>query len=631
MRKRLHRVDLLLVVCCLIFAIPVPPAFALWAKSFTADETITGSIQFSNSGGYYLTGTVESETDHSIIAKIDLSGSVMWAKKLPRDADNFLVTSELSDGSFLVQGETNKGTGKGINALWAKFDSSFESIQGWQYAFGGDGDDYVTFAPTQEDSGFIGGGLSSSYGSGTDMLLIRLNRDGEIQWSKVLSIAEDDQDLSLCECKIGGGYAISTVLSTEAGGQNVVVIKLDSGGNIQWAKEYRAGYNSKNSAYIYETSDENFLLAGHTIPVLPKPTSASQKVRVSNAVPIPPPKGDMLLMKVDALNGEIIWGKKYGKNTDIENIEKWYFMKAMVWENTDPDHTLLFSGFKLNRASTDVDVRGNILVLHLDASGGIISGKMTSNDNIWGLLYKHTDANHLIWSSQVDIALSGDVTDINVLYGKLDSDLDPVWTKTFGGGDQDMGEIFYKSGEYFLSGTTLSFDSGKGAIFGTTLDLDGGYPDCPYVQDFSITWNNSPEIAQSELAWTAASITPEIEPTQGAETIFITVEPASLTGKEICSGGPESIIYVIKTECGEHEPCYSSITEGIASTVGDATIKIGEDTYDEEDVLMDGAKTLNLQGWDINFIQPSTPIIKGALRIRNGKIIIDTGGFIITP
>ncbi len=135
-------------------------------------------------------------------------------------------------------------------------------------------------------------------------------------------------------------------------------------------------------------------------------------------------------------------GEKYGKNTDIENIGKWYFMKAMVWENTDPDHTLLFSGFKLNRASTDVDVRGNILVLHLDASGGIISGKMTSNDNIWGLLYKHTDANHLIWSSQVDIALSGDVTDINVLYGKLDSDLDPVWTKTFGGGDQDMGEIF---------------------------------------------------------------------------------------------------------------------------------------------------------------------------------------------
>jgi len=40
---------------------------------------------------------------------------------------------------------------------------------------------------------------------------------------------------------------------------------------------------------------------------------------------------------------------------------------------------------------------------------------------------------------------------------------------------------------------------------------------------------------------------------------------------------------------------------------------------------------LYLQGYDTAYTAPSTPEIQGNLTIRNGEIIVDEGGFIITP
>ena len=607
MKKSLTDIGRLFMVCCLVLVFFAPPAFGRWAKSFGGDQGIAGALLPSVWGGYYLTGATKAETQADWnVARIDSAGSVTWAKKLPGVGDDFFVAMELPDGAFFVQGETTEGTGKGVNAFWAKFDASFNPI--WQYAFGGDGDEYLAFTPTRDD-GFIGGGLSSSYGSGTDMLVIKLNDSGGIVWDKVLSIAENDQDFFIQE--VTGGYVMSTTLSVPDGGQDVVLIKLSTSGAVQWAKRYKAGDKSNNWVSVSETSDGHFLLAGHTIPpFLPMGDDA-------NALDLPTFTSDMLLMKVNASTGSIIWDWKYGNDN--------YFLSTLVWENTGG--TFSFSGIIIDFfVSMD---RGNIVVLELGSTGSINSQKMTTNDDIYGFFYKQQDGTYFLWGSQIEKA--GTETDVNVLYGKFDSALNPVWVKTFGGDKTDFGFLNYTSGQYFLSGTTSSFDSGKSAVFGITLDSTGGYSDCqPYFQDFTITWS-TPQLTATDLGWAVETIAyEEITQPYSPETTSISVETATLAIKDICGSTPESIVYVGKSGCGGHSPCVSSITDGIASASDDGTIKVGEGTY-VGDILMNVAKTLYLQGYDTAYTAPSTPEIQGNLTIRNGEIIVDEGGFIITP
>ena len=513
--KKLHEIGRLFMVCCLVFVFFAPSAFGRWAKLFGTDQDITGALLPSVAGGYYLTGVTEAETQSSWnISRTDSSGSVTWAKKLPLGVNNFLVALELSDGAFFVQGETTQGTGGGTNALWAKFDASFNPV--WQWVFGGDGDEYLAFAPT-EDGGFIGGGLSGSYGSGSDMLVIKLNVSGGISWSKVLSIAENDQDFDIQE--VSGGYVMSTTLLTETlgvpdGGEDIVLIKLNTSGAVQWGKQYKAGDRSINSAFVSETSDDNLLMAGHTMHYLVWP---------------PTLLSDMLLMKINTSNGSIIWDWKYGDDT--------YLMSDLVWENADG--TFWFFGFKpdvtlpMDTVSVDSGANGNILVLGLNTTGSINSQKLTTNDYIYGSFYKQEDGNYHLRGTQVDT--EGAESVVNVLYGKFDSALDPVWVKTFGGDKQDLGALFYTSGQYFLSGTSLSFDSAKSTIFGITLDATGGYPNCqPYFNDFSITWS-TPQLTASDLGWAVETVTPDIIPQPySPESASITVETTTFAIKDIC-------------------------------------------------------------------------------------------------
>ena len=607
MNKNHAKIVRLFMVCCLIVVFFVPPAFGRWAKSFGTDQGITGTLMPSVFGGYVLTGVTEAESQPDwYIARIDSSGGVTWAKKLPGTGDDFLVATELSDGGFFVQGETTQGTGGGTNALWAKFNASFNPV--WQYVFGGDGNDYAAFMPTQ-DGGFIGGGLSDSYGSGTDMLIIKLNTSGGISWSKVLSIAENDQDFSILE--VTGGYVMSTTLDVSDGGQDVVLIKLNTSGVVQWAKRYKAGDKSKNWAFVSETSDGHLFLSGQTIPsFLPMGDHA-------NDVDFPTMTSDMLLMKVNASNGSIIWDWKYGNDN--------YFLGALSWENAD-------GTFSLCGVITDFftsAVTGNIVILELDSTGSINSQKMTTNDDIYGFFYKQQDGAYHLLGTQVEV--EGAESVVNVLYGKFDSALNPVWVKTFGGDKTDFGFLNYTSGQYFLSGTSLSFDYGKSSIFGVTLDSTGGYSDCqPYFQDFSITWSTS-QLTATDLGWAVETIAyEEITQPYSPETTSISVETATLTIKDICGSTPESVVYVGKSGCGGNSPCVSSITDGIASAAGGGTVKVGEGTY-IENVLMNEGKTLRLQGYDTAYTNPSTPEIQGSLTIRNGKIIIDEGGFILIP
>ncbi|HEX8949119.1 MAG TPA: hypothetical protein VF790_09170, partial [Dissulfurispiraceae bacterium] len=89
-----------------------------------------------------------------------------------------------------------------------------------------------------------------------------------------------------------GGYIVAGEAYTSDAGSNMLVLKLDGGGNVAWQKEYKnAFYNSAGD--VRQTTDGGYVVAGYT----------------SNGSP------DAWVLKLKD-SGDIVWQKTYGGPDD---------------------------------------------------------------------------------------------------------------------------------------------------------------------------------------------------------------------------------------------------------------------------------------------------------------------------
>ena len=97
-----------------------------------------------------------------------------------------------------------------------------------------------------------------------DVYVIKLNANGNLQWTKTIGGKEDDKGYSLIQTS-DGGYAIAgTTTSFGAGDEDVYVVKLDANGNLQWTKTI-GGTELDLGHSLIQTSDGDYAIAGHTI------------------------------------------------------------------------------------------------------------------------------------------------------------------------------------------------------------------------------------------------------------------------------------------------------------------------------------------------------------------------------
>jgi hypothetical protein len=109
------------------------------------------------------------------------------------------------------------------------------------------------------DGGYVLGGTVQTYTgfSTTDMLLIKINDAGEIQWQRNFGGPGAEECLSLV-ITTDGGYALGGWSSYD----NLVpyLVKTDSLGNLQWEHTYGTFYSQCKS--VQQTSDGGFILGG---------------------------------------------------------------------------------------------------------------------------------------------------------------------------------------------------------------------------------------------------------------------------------------------------------------------------------------------------------------------------------
>jgi len=114
------------------------------------------------------------------------------------------------------------------------------------------------------DGGYAIAGHTESFGAGDwDIYVVKLDANGNLQWTKTIGGESDDWGFSLIQTS-DGGYAIAGITqSFGAREPDVYVVKLDATGNLQWTKTIGGPEHGRGLSLI-QTSDGGYAIAGST-------------------------------------------------------------------------------------------------------------------------------------------------------------------------------------------------------------------------------------------------------------------------------------------------------------------------------------------------------------------------------
>jgi uncharacterized delta-60 repeat protein len=259
-----------------------------WQKTYGGPDWDTAySIQQTSDGGYIVAGMTESfgagYADIWVL-KLDSNGDVQWQKTYGGPGnDGAYSIRQTADGGYIVSGEYSFGAGY-VDIWVLKLDSN-GNVQ-WQKTYGGPDWDTAYSIQQTSDGGYIVAGWTASFGAGvSDLWVLKLDPNGNIQWQKTYGGSANDRAESIQQTTDGGYIVAGWTYSFGAGNFDMWVLKLDQNGNIQWQKTYGGPYGDVATS-IQQTSDGGYIVPGWT---------ASFAVGVS----------DLWVLKLDA-NGDIV-------------------------------------------------------------------------------------------------------------------------------------------------------------------------------------------------------------------------------------------------------------------------------------------------------------------------------------
>lgn len=247
-----------------------------WAKTFGGEEAEpAASAQQTRDGGYILLGSTKSfppagDLFNLWVLKLDMFGIIEWQKAYGGDgADEGAKILQTEDDGYILGANTDSfGNGK-TDILLLKLDAS-GGMQ-WQKTFGGEGVEVIAALQPTADGGYIVIGSTDSFGAGkNDIWVLRLNDEGEVQWQKAYGGAEDEHGSSVVETSDGGYLFCGTSASFGSGGKDIWVVKLNGDGTIGWQRALGGSGDDqcvgivRREEKIGEEKKERYLVVGNS-------------------------------------------------------------------------------------------------------------------------------------------------------------------------------------------------------------------------------------------------------------------------------------------------------------------------------------------------------------------------------
>ena len=261
-----------------------------WQKCLGGSFSDQGfSVVQTPDSGFFITGTISDDngdvdryigSDDVWVVKTDKHGNLMWRKTIGGTDSDFGNKCILtSDGGFLIAATTAStdvdviGNHGSVDAWIVKLNS--QGIIQWKRTYGGSGPDLATDILQGLNgsyyligtTGSLDGDISGVKGS-ADMLVIKIDSVGNILWQKCVGGSFIDEGRSGCVTSGGVqviGYSWSNDFDaiSNHGNKDVFAAEFDSSGNLLWVKCFGGSADDEGFS-ILTTSDGGSIFSGYT-------------------------------------------------------------------------------------------------------------------------------------------------------------------------------------------------------------------------------------------------------------------------------------------------------------------------------------------------------------------------------
>ncbi|MDB2571913.1 hypothetical protein N9X82_05520 [Polaribacter sp.] len=316
------------------------------------------------------------------ILKLDAENNIQWSKTFGGSEDdrgNDILQTK--DGGFAILGYSTSSNldvpgNAGSQDFWMiKLDAN--GTISWSKTFGYLGADFGTTLLQTADNSYLitgvldvtaSGGQGNSRNSqrhaGGDIWAIKLNENGDLQWSKYFGGSFTDAPFGIVETEdhnfiiAGSSDSADVDISNNNGSYDFWVLKITSNGSLLWERSF-GGSEIDEARAITATNDGNFIIVGDT-------RSADKDVSNNHGA------ADVWIIKMNT-DGNLIWEKTIGGSS--------FDVARSVARAQDNGFIISGSSRSLNEGFTNQG-QNDALLLKIDAEGNLVWKQTIGGDEI---------------------------------------------------------------------------------------------------------------------------------------------------------------------------------------------------------------------------------------------------------
>lgn len=212
----------------------------LWQAVFTGTggfNDYLNAVDINTSGHYYAGGFTEvgSGNPDMWLIKVDGNGSKMWDIALSgsqsggKDEVKDIYTDNSNNG-YAAGFQTNAGTGQ--DAAIIKFNSSGSILWSKKYTGAGSAKDAYFDIGSKSGNPVYAVGYTTKANGESDMLIVKYDAQGNLQWSRTFNSAQNGNDTAL-SVNVDANNNIAVVGRSDSA--KAIVLHYDANGNLQWS------------------------------------------------------------------------------------------------------------------------------------------------------------------------------------------------------------------------------------------------------------------------------------------------------------------------------------------------------------------------------------------------------------
>lgn len=245
-----------------------PDGSRIWATRLNKSnyQTPRGLWALSD-GGFLIVGTTSNGSfggEDIILIKTDGTGNVLWAKDYGGiQEDRGFSVLETSNGNIMIAGTTiSFGSGE-RDAYLIQTDADGNML--WSRTYGGaEHDNFFNIQPGPGNT-FVLTGPTFSYGQGQhDIWAMQLDELGNIIWANLFGTSQDEHSRIIRPSPDGGWF----ILGHRGPGYQVaydgLILKLNDQGELQWTRSFGGAGRELLGNFIINRSADRMLISGHT-------------------------------------------------------------------------------------------------------------------------------------------------------------------------------------------------------------------------------------------------------------------------------------------------------------------------------------------------------------------------------